>query len=200
MQRHQQPLEVECPLRARQSAHHPDTEGCEERVRGIEAGGRVVVAANDDDIELGQLAAGAGDEVVPGRLGLGAGIGGVEDVTRDEERVDALGLEGVEEPAQEGGMLGLPRDVIERMPQVPIRRVQQTHPVPPLLGRARSLQHSSSRSKRRERARLHDRSDIRRSTNDSESFRKSPSLAGGARRSHMRGWAARQACGVNPQG
>jgi hypothetical protein len=66
-----------------------------------------MVAADDDDIQLGQLPAGLSDEVVPGRLRLGAGIGRVEDVSGDQERIDGLRLHGVQEPIQEGGMLRL---------------------------------------------------------------------------------------------
>ena len=63
-------------------------------------------------------------EAVPERLRVRRRVGRVEDVARDDQHVDPLGLDRVEQPAQELLVLGEPIDAVEGVPEVPVGRVE----------------------------------------------------------------------------
>ena len=127
-QRHEQTVEVEPRGAARDSADDVDAERGEHGVRRVEARGGVVVAADDDDAQVRKPAAGLAEEPEPRLLGARRGIGRVEDVAGDEQRIGAMFVDRVQPPVEEATVLDVPRHVMEGVAQVPIGRVQEAEP------------------------------------------------------------------------
>ena len=86
-----------------------------------------MVTTDEDDIEVREARASVGEEVVQGLLRLGRGIGRVEDVARNDERVDLLVCESLEEPAQERCVLVPAREIVQRVSEVPVRGMEELH-------------------------------------------------------------------------
>ena len=85
-----------------------------------------MVARSDDDV----AAVSGGDasqELVVLRLALCRRGGAVEEVARDDERVNVLGIKGGGEPVEEGGKFVVAAAAVEVAPQVDVGGVQDFH-------------------------------------------------------------------------
>jgi hypothetical protein len=101
--------------------------GFEQRTRGFQAAGRIVVAGDDDDVQLRRTRTRLLQETVELALRDRRRVRVVEDVARDQEGVGLLGHDGVEQPVQEALMLVGPVEVVQGLAEVPVGSVQQPH-------------------------------------------------------------------------
>ena len=111
-------------LRAREGAQDLHAKGLEHGVRGLEAGGGVVVATDDHHVQGGQAPPQLGEEAVPGAHGPGGRVGRLEDVSRDEQGVHGAGLQEVQQPGEEGVVLAVAGEVVQGVAEVPVTGVQ----------------------------------------------------------------------------
>ena len=127
-QRHHQPRRVEAPgAVARDAADHPRAHAREQRRGRGQPRRRVVVAGDRHHRQVRSSAVGLGEEAVPrGQRGRRR-VAGVEDVAAHQHRVDGLGVERVEQPAQEPRVLPVTRQIVQRVSQVPVGGVQDAH-------------------------------------------------------------------------
>jgi hypothetical protein len=116
--------------RRREASDHPDAETMEEGPGSVETSGRIMVAAHGNDLDMGITATCLGEKAVPEGLGLGRGVGGIEDVAADKAGIGFLLAHQVEKPGEKGRLLELPGHAVEGMPQVPVRGVQDLHGAP----------------------------------------------------------------------
>jgi hypothetical protein len=130
------------------AADHPDAERAQDEIGRVEAARRIVVTPDDDDLQAGQTRHRAPDEVVQLLLRARRRIGRVEDVAGDEQHVHRLVFQGLEQPRKKLGVLELAIVVVQRVTEVPIRRVQQAH-----RGRAHRPVHNWGTTPHRERQR-----------------------------------------------
>ena len=101
-----------------------DVERAQDVARGVEEGGRVVVARGDDDV----AAVSGGDateELVILRLAARRRRGGVEDVAGDDERVDVFGVQGSGKPVEEGGKFVMATAAVKMAAEVDVGGVQE---------------------------------------------------------------------------
>jgi hypothetical protein len=123
------------PALARHVSHRPDhvdPHGLQQRRRRVQPRCRVVVAADDHHVQRRQPPPRLGQELVPARLRLRWWIRRIEHVPRDHQRIHRLRDQRLHQPAQEPLVLVVARHVMQRMPQVPVRRMQETHSNPDL--------------------------------------------------------------------
>ena len=101
-----------------------DVQRAQDVARGVEEGGRVVVARGDDDV----AAVSGGDateELVILRLAAWRRRGGVEDVAGNDERVDVFGVQGGGKPVKEGGKFVMATAAVEVAAEVDVGGVQE---------------------------------------------------------------------------
>jgi len=84
-----------------------------------------VVPRGDHHSQLGQTTVQLGQEGIPGLLGRGRRIRGVEHIARHQQRVDLVRLQGLQKPLQEARMLKITRIVPKGVPQMPVGGVQE---------------------------------------------------------------------------
>ena len=77
----QKVIDDDIPTASREPAHDLNTQLLQKRIRSVEPSGRVVVAADDDDVHVGIAAPASREKPVPELLGLRGEIGRVEDVS-----------------------------------------------------------------------------------------------------------------------
>lgn len=92
---------------------------------GLEAGGGVVVAGDEEDLEGGEGGPDAGEELVEPALGGGGGADAVKDVAGDEEGVGLPFSQGGGEPVEEGGVFGVAIVAVELLAKVPVGGVEE---------------------------------------------------------------------------
>ncbi len=105
-------------------ADHVDAGRGQERRRRGQARRRVVVAGDRHHLQVRPAPVGLGQKAVPGRQRSGRRVAGVEHVAADQHRVDGLGRDRVAQPVEERRVLAIARQIVQRVPEVPIRRVQ----------------------------------------------------------------------------
>ncbi len=129
-QRDEEPVRVEAAVDAGQLPHDRHVERGQDLARRLEARRRVVVAGDGNDPEALPAPARRDEEPVPVALRRRGRVRGVEDVARDEERIDVALHDRVEEPREKGRVLLLAGRIVERVTEVPVGRVQEPHRVP----------------------------------------------------------------------
>ena len=95
---------------------------------------RVVIAGDDDDIQVRNTLLGGSEKTVELLLGGGGRIGIIEDVAGDQQDINLFGCESVEQPVQKSLMLVIPLKVMQGLAEMPIRGMQQTHDRSLLVG------------------------------------------------------------------
>ncbi len=113
-----------------QAQHVADDAGAvrfEQRARRLQPSRRIVVAGNDDDVELRSARAGLLQEPVKLLLRCGRRIGGIEHVAGDQERVDFLGGDGVQQPVEETLVFVSTFVIVQGLAKMPVGSVKQTH-------------------------------------------------------------------------
>jgi hypothetical protein len=127
-QRHQQAVGVQPTVgAARQGPDDVGADPGQDRRRRGQPGRRVVVAGDRHHGRGRSPAMDLGEEAEPRGQGARGRVAGVEHVAGHQHRVDRLGLDHVQEPGHEGRVLAIPRQLVQRVAQVPVRRVQDPH-------------------------------------------------------------------------
>ena len=100
--------------------------GAEQFTRGIQERRRIVIAAGDDRRPARCLLKFAEKFIIETDGGIRGG-GGVEDIPRDDERVDFALLDRVENPVQKRGELVVALPVVELVSDVPVGCMENSH-------------------------------------------------------------------------
>jgi hypothetical protein len=112
------------------SADRTDRAGVEQRQQRpgrLDPARRIVVARDHHDRQLRHPRARPGQEIVELALRGRRGVGVVEQVARDQQRIDLFGLQLLEQPVQEAGVFVAALVLVQRLPQVPVGGVQDLH-------------------------------------------------------------------------
>ncbi|MGK0359478.1 MAG: hypothetical protein ACI9U2_001780 [Bradymonadia bacterium] len=117
-------------LVAGQAADHAHADGLPERAGRVEAGGGVVVAADDHHVQSGVVCPQLHQGLVVGPQRPSGRVGGLKNVASDQERVDLLRRDRLAEPVEKTGVLLAPRLLMQGAPEVPVRGVQDAHGAP----------------------------------------------------------------------
>jgi hypothetical protein len=106
---------------------HDRAMGFQQRPRRFQAAGRIVVAGDDDDLQVRRAQLGPLQEAVQLALGGGRRVCVVENVARDQERVGLFTDDGIEQPVEEALVFVGPVVIVQGLAEVPVGGVQQPH-------------------------------------------------------------------------
>lgn len=125
-ERHQQAFGVQGAVVApADPAQGVGAQAVHQRGGQLHAVAAVVVAGDQHDIQHRQPCVGRDDEVVEQRLGGERGVHYVEEVTGHQQSVGPAFGQGVEQPGEEGAMLGVALLAVEALAQVPVGGMDQ---------------------------------------------------------------------------
>jgi hypothetical protein len=99
----------------------------QQRPRRFQPARRIVVAGDDDDLQVWRAQLGPLQETVQLALGGGRGVGIVENVARDQERVGLFTHDRIEQPVEEALVFVGPVVIVQGLAEVPVGSVQQPH-------------------------------------------------------------------------
>ena len=128
VQRHEQAVEVDLAIGA--PGHVANDHGAmrfEQRPWRFQPARRVVIAGNDDDIELRTASARLLQETVELALRRGRWVAVVKDIAGNQQRIDILLHKRVEQPVEEALVLVAALESMQGLAQVPVGGVQQAH-------------------------------------------------------------------------
>jgi hypothetical protein len=126
-ERYDQPSHIDITVHPRKPTNDVQrTKLVEDRSWRFESGSGIVVATNDNDLEAWSARVCLPKKVIPKLRSAGGRVCRVEDVARDEERIDGLTFERIKQPREKVAMLVLAFDSMENMPKVPVAGVENT--------------------------------------------------------------------------
>ena len=99
----------------------------QQRPRRFQPARRIVVAGDDDDVQLRRAHPGLLQEPVQLALRRGGRVRIVEHVARDQQGVRFLGDDRVEQPVEKAPVLVGPVEIVQGLAEVPVGSVQQPH-------------------------------------------------------------------------
>ena len=126
VQGHHQPLQVDLAVgAARYKTDDGGVHGFQQRARRFQSSGGVVVARNDDGVQVRHTRLGLLQKAVELLLRGSRRVGGVKHIARHQQRVDLLGHQGVQQPVQKTLVLKAPLKAMQGLAQVPVRGVDE---------------------------------------------------------------------------
>jgi hypothetical protein len=108
-------------------ADHAGAVRLQQRTGGLQAPRRVVVAGDDDQVQMRHAFLRPLQEAVQLLLRRRRRIGVVEDVAGDQQGVGPLADDGVEQPVQEALVFVVAFEIMQGLAEMPVGSVQQTH-------------------------------------------------------------------------